>query len=284
MAAVFMPEDPSGQVREAYNNASWKKQAITTIAGPAANLIFLAAILAALATVPLPIPTYPLISIDDVAPNTPAAQEGIKPGDYIIQVNNILIPTKKELTDTISSAMLTGDSINLQVKRQKENLAFRVTPIASVGLIGLTISEYTPPSPNRPINPEAVTKRFANLTSLYFNATASLVASIGDSSNTSPVLSSPVMSAYYTAQAVQHAHLRAWLAILAVFTLGTAFLNLLPIPPLDGYNLLLQTISRIRNNRPINPTFERALTISGISFIVTATIYLIMSDIIQLLE
>ncbi len=180
--------------------------------------------------------------------------------------------------------MLTGNPITLQIKRQRENLTFQLTPVASIDLIGITISEHIPPRPSTSIHPQAVTKRFTNLASMYFNATTSLVASIGDSNNPDPILSSPIMSAYYTAQAVQHAQLRAWLAILAVFTLGTAFLNLIPIPPLDGYHLLIITISKLRNDRPISPTFERALTISGISIIITTSLYLVMSDIIRLLE
>ena len=284
MAGVFMPEDPSQKVSNAYNTVPLRKQALITIAGPAANLLLLVLTLAALAVIPLPTPRGPIIAIDHVSPASPADKAGIHPGDYIIQINHTLIPTKQELTQEISSSMLTGKPLTLHVKRQQENLTFRITPELTTGHLGITITEYIPPHYRPSIHPAASGQRFAKLTTAYFNATMSLITSIGDPDNHDPVLSSPVMTAYYTAQAVEHAHLRAWLAILAVLSMGCAFLNLLPIPPLDGYHLAIQSIQSVRKRKPISPTIERAVTVSGLSIIITATLYLIMADIIRLLE
>ena len=283
MAAVFMPEDPDTRITNAYNTVPWIKKITITLAGPAANLILLAAVIITLSVLPFPTSSTPIIAIDTVTPNSPADTAGLQQGDYIIQINNILIPSKEELVLTVSQAMLTGDVITLHIRRQRENHTVQITPTTSTGLIGITLSEKLPPNPNRSIHPDAMAQRFGRLTTVYFTATISLISSIGDSDNPDPVLSSPVMTAYYTAQAVEHAKLRAWLAILAAFTLGTAILNLIPIPPLDGYRIIIHTIQALRSE-PISPNLERAFTVSGLSLIVFATLYLVASDIINLLE
>ena len=284
MAAVFMPEDPSGRITNAHNNAPWRNKFLVTAAGPAANLLFLIVVLAALASVPFPPPSAPLITIDSVAAGSPAAEAGIKAGDYIIQIDNILVPKPDELMEKITNAMLTGEPITLHLRREKDTHAIKVRPDPNTGLLGITISKYIPPPREVSIQPGPVKDRFLNLTSVYFKATISLISAIGDEENEDPILSSPVMTAHYTAQAVEHAQLRAWLAILAVFTTGSAILNLLPIPPLDGYRLVIDTVQACRKNKPISPAIERAVTLSGISIIITATTYLIMADIVRLLD
>ena len=283
MAAVFMPTDPSGQIHNAHNNAGWRKKLIITLAGPAANLVFLAAVLAALALVPFQLPRTPLITIDSVAPNSPADQAGVQQGDYIIQINNTLVPRPDELVRTISKAMLSGDTITLHLRRGPKTHTIKVRPDPDTGLIGITVSRYIPPPAQVSMHPGPVKDRFFKLTNTYFNATVALISAIGDAENDDPILSSPLMTAHYTAQAVEHANIRAWLAILAVLTLGCAVLNLLPIPPLDGYHIVTDTIQALRHNKPLNPIIEGAVTMAGISIIITATLYLLTSDIIHLL-
>ena len=65
--------------------------------------------------------------------------------------------------------------------------------------------------------------------------------------------------------------------------MGAAIINLLPVPPLDGYRIAMQSLEAVRQGRPVNPQVERAMTLSGLAVILMAGIYLIISDIIHLL-
>ena len=92
----------------------------------------------------------------------------------------------------------------------------------------------------------------------------------------------PITTAHYTAQAVKAAQLKAWLAILAAVTLATALLNLAPIPPLDGYRMVANTIQCLRH-KPLDPRVEQIIMYGGFGFLVFAGAYLLLYDILLLL-
>ena len=136
---------------------------------------------------------------------------------------------------------------------------------------------------NYSLRPGAVAQRFASLGKIYLNSFSALARSIRERPESTPVLSGPVMGAYETAQAIQYAGPKAWLLILALFNLGVAILNLLPIPPLDGFRLVTEGIQGIRKGKPMNPKLEHGLEMGGLFAIWSTGIYLVVRDIFQLI-
>ena len=92
-----------------------------------------------------------------------------------------------------------------------------------------------------------------------------------------------ISAAKYTGQAVQAAKLKAWFAMLGVITLSMALINLIPIPPLDGFQLLTHTIKSLRKGKAIDPKTENALAFSGLSLLAGLAVYLAVEDILQIL-
>ena len=283
MAAVHLPEDPAGRTPGVYNTAPWAKQMIVTLAGPAANIALLAAALGALALSPSTTVHTPILTVQTVAHGSPAELAGLEQGDHIIQVGTTLAPSREELKAAIFKAMLSGRPMNMQVKRGERTLAARVYPDQVTGKIGVTLANHIQPPQRRSMAPGDVGRRFTRLGMVYFNAAKLIVTQAGEEGSP-PVLSGPVAAAYYTAQAIEYARLKAWIAILAAFTLGTAVLNLLPIPPLDGYRLVMQSVQAARKGRPVSPRLESAMVFGGVTLIIMTGLYLVFNDIMHLLE
>lgn len=283
MAAVYLPEDPSGRTEGVYNTAGWRKQTIITLAGPLANLALLAVAIMALALVPATGVRAPIMTVDRVEPGSPAELAGIRPGDHIIQVGNVLVPDREELKLAIFKAMLSGRPLHLHLKRGSRMLTLPVNPDQQTGRIGVTLAVYVSPAQRHQMGPGAVGSRAVDLGMAYFRSARLMVDQIGQE-GTMPTVSGPIAAAYYTAQAIEYARFRAWLAILAALTLGTAALNLLPLPPLDGYRLVTQTVQGLRGGKAINPRVERVMIFGGLALIVVTGLYLAFHDIMHLLE
>ena len=283
MAAVHLPEDPAGTTPGVYNTAPWARQMIVTLAGPAANLALLAAAIGALALSPSTTVHTPILTIQTVAHGSPAELAGLERGDHIIQVGTTLVPNREDLKGKIFKAMLSGRPMELQVKRGERTLTARVYPDQVTGKIGVTLAHYVQPRQRRSMAPGDVGRRFTKLGMVYFNAAKLMVAQAGEEESP-PALSGPIAAAYYTAQAIEYARLKAWIAILAAFTLGTAVLNLLPIPPLDGYRLVIQTVQAARKGKPVSPRLESAMVFGGMTLIIMTGLYMVFHDIMHLLE
>ena len=85
-------------------------------------------------------------------------------------------------------------------------------------------------------------------------------------------------------QVVKVAGLQGFLAMLGVITMSMAIINLLPVPPLDGYQLVLRSLRALKGGRPLNEKAERAVALSGMAAIMAAVVYLMLQDIAALLS
>ena len=283
MAGVYLPEDPARRASGVYNTASWKKQTMITLAGPAANIALLVAAVAVMAVIPVTAVYAPIMTVRTVAQGSPAELAGVRPGDHVIQVDNVLVPDQEELKRAIFKAMISGRPMRMQLKRGEETVMAEIYPDQVTGRIGVNLAAYMHPPRRHSMKPGDVGSRFASLGMVYFKAAKLMVDQFGEE-RAAPALSGPVAAAYYTAQAIEYARFRAWLAILAAVTLGTAALNLLPVPPLDGYRLVTQSVQAARRGKEMDPRLERAMVMGGLCLIIATGVYLVFNDIMHLLE
>ena len=285
MAAVFLPEDPGRSSPGLLNTSPWTKQVTITLAGSLANIVLMALVLALLAAFPVTSVRTSLLEVIQVLPASPAEQAGLQVGDHIVQADHHLMPTQDQFRDLIQKAHANSAPVDLEVLRQGTTVPLSVTPNWMTGTIGVTITLYTPPPRTRPLDPASIGHRFISLGSVYFNSAASLATSVRrEDQQHTPQVSGPIMGAHQTAQAIRYAGLKAWLAILAAITMSVAILNLLPIPPLDGYRLVIQSVEALRHGQPVSPKFDQAMTLCGLTAIAMCGIYLTYTDIMHLLE
>ena len=280
MAGVFLPEDPERRVKNVYNVVPWHKQMAIILAGPLANIILMASVLLILAAFPITTTRTPVLTIIDVSAGSPAHLAGLQSGDRVIQVGPTLMPRGPELHNAIRRADDSGRSIDLRILRQQDTISLSLHP--RDGTIGVEIVEFEPVQTGRFITTEAMGQRLTRLSEAYFGSLAALVVSLSSDQEGPPEVTGLLLGAHQTAQAVEFAGLKAWLAIMGAFTMSIALINLLPVPPLDGYRLVTQTIQALRNGKPISPRVDHAMTLSGFTVIYAAALYLLLNDVIYI--
>ena len=131
-------------------------------------------------------------------------------------------------------------------------------------------------------------QRVADTTLRYYNGFRAATEAIINSRETpehypdqfsqAPTICGPLCASQVTGAAVEVAGLYGWVAVLGIVTIFTAALNLLPVPPLDGWKIALNTAQAIRR-KPFNPATTMSIEVAAVAFIALIVLFLILSDI-----
>lgn len=209
-----------------------------------------------------------------------AERVGLEKGDRIVEVNGVPVTYFDEVSKLVKSH--TGDSIAFKVARGAEVLSFKES-FKDQGLIGFA-----------PAAPEAFFQRaeqrihygfFESIplgTERAFTTLAVQVKAFGKviSGALSPKesLSGPIgiMQAF----GVDWDWARFW-SLTGVLSLVLAFMNLLPIPALDGGHVMFLTYEIISRRKPSDKFLETAQKV-GMVFLLGLMVFIFANDIIKL--
>ena len=207
--------------------------------------------------IPTPLPVAALVN-----PGKPAALAGIQAGDSIALLNGRPLESWQTLLDTIGAS--AGRPLNLGIVRHGQPIEVTVTPAAEVvpdprtgvkralGRIGMMASEgFTPISVPRAFV-EAWRITIDNGTKI-FSALGSLLRGVGFSD-----LGGPIAIAQVSVQAARGG-IESVLLLVALISINVAVFNLLPIPILDGGQIVLNVAETIRGSAFSTRTRERIL-------------------------
>ena len=215
--------------------------------------------------------------------NMPAKISGLQPGDKIISINNENIDTWDNLTSIIHSK--PNKEISLLVQRENKKLNFNLTTsstpmpingtIDTIGLIGIA--------------PKMIYSDITILESLKtgyertFGSFGMMIASIkmigsGDASVSD--FGGPIMIAQLAGQTAEAGWI-PFLTFMALISINLAFINILPIPGLDGGHIFLHLIEFLIR-RPL--TLETRIRIQqiGMSFLLVLMVTVMFNDIARL--
>ena len=278
-AMVQVSEDPAHRAKNCFNTAKWRSQMLVIAAGALANIALLGAVIMLMALIPS---SRQAMLVREVAPGSPAESAGIRPGDVITRGGSRLFPAGPQLREEIGKARAAGRSLGITVSRQGKPLNLSVPLGPDVTAIGIryetgAISSRTGGS---------IIGRFTNLTRTYANALTNVFHHSGitrKGEDGERAVTGIIHGGATAGQVVKVAGLQGFLAMLGVITMSMAIINLLPVPPLDGYQLVLRSLRAFKGGRPLNEKAERAVALSGMAAIMTAALYLMYQDIAALL-
>jgi regulator of sigma E protease len=229
----------------------WQRFLIV-LAGPAAN--FLLAILIFTAFFAF-VGTPQTNVVGAIVANSPAASAGLRPGDHILSVAGRDTPTFDDIRNVVS--VRPNDTVTIRVERGSVEQAIRVKLGADVtpddtgepfrrGLLGVF--------PQTRIGAPAPIYRAAPMAVRY---TASLTVSIADGlvqlvrGRVSPKqLGGPIKIAQVAGEGASLGAL-PFVQLLALLSINLGFINLLPVPMLDGGHLFFYAIEAVRR-RPVS--------------------------------
>jgi regulator of sigma E protease len=233
-----------------------------------------------------PGPVMPAV-IAELTPGMAAEQAGLKVGDLVIEANDAKIAGWEELVDFVRKH--PGETIDLTVERDGERLSVPVT-VGQVDDNGQTVGRI---GASRPVEfaPEVVEKlvaeqRYGVLESLPRSIEKTWEVSaltvrmlvrmvVGDVSVKN--ISGPITIATYAGDSAQ-AGLSAFLSFLAVVSISLGILNLLPIPLLDGGQIVYQVAEWLKGS----PLSERALVLGhqvGVLFLIVLMSFVFYNDL-----
>ncbi|MDP6170390.1 MAG: RIP metalloprotease RseP [Candidatus Marinimicrobia bacterium] len=215
--------------------------------------------------------------------NMPAEMAGIIPGDRIIKINDNNVKTWSELTSLIKTRPNT--KIDLVLERDDSMINLEITTTTSVipvkgGMDTVGVLGIYPEMVYMSITAkEAISIGFSRTIGSFMMIIESLrMLGAGDASVSD--FGGPILIAQLAGQTAE-AGLIPFLTFMALLSVNLAFLNILPIPGLDGGHILIHLIeAAIR--RPLTLKTRIAIQQIGMAFILILMVTIIFQDITRL--
>jgi len=250
---VVDPDDPN-----LLENRPFMQQALVVCAGVIANLMLSWALLfTSSAVIGTQVQMEPP-TVMRVLPKSPAASAGIVPGDRLVDINgkNLAGTFDEPLTRAIYSirnSLDRGEPVRAVVLRAGERVSVTVPPTAGASTIGIEMAQDRSEFGGRVRLPPAQAATIA--ASDVYSACRAVLASLGPAlgsvfggSVAESGLSGPLGIAK-TAGDIAQSRPELLLNFAAILSVNLAVFNSLPIPGLDGFQLLVLAIEALRGDR-----------------------------------
>lgn len=235
----------------------------------------------------------PVEQLDDVAcaedetqvlvvpqPDSPALAAGVAPGDRVVRIDGSPVASWEDLVTAVRAA---GDrALEFSVERDGETVTLRIEPtrevLADLGFafsLSERLEEYRVDGVLPAIGAGFVAS--GDLVKQLYVTLKRLVT--GDVSARN--LGGIVTISRVSYRAVQNG-LSFFLYFLALLSINLAFVNVLPIPVLDGGHLLFLLIERIKGS-PVSARVLNYSQILGLVFVLALMVFVTYNDILRLL-
>ncbi len=231
---------------------------------------------------------YPWIDpvVAAVSEGSPAEIAGVRPGDRIDSAAGQQIRHSMEFLNVMGR---TGRRVPIELQRNGQQVQTEIVPGSREdgGLyLGITFQAVEMPSPSL-TPPEAL----ARGTREAFSTLALTVRSIAllfQGVDLTQAVAGPIRITYFVGEVATAGlsggiggGLRAFFNFLSLVSIALFFMNLLPIPVLDGGQILLYTVEGI-SRRPLHPKLVYRYQMIGTAIILTLIVFAFFSDILFL--
>ena len=225
--------------------------------------------------------------IQEVQKESPAQISGIKKNDIILSINNNKVKSILEVSTYINSS--TKDVIDIRVLRNSSELIFQVIPKKIKGkdslgndankkIIGIKIS---------PLNNEFNRKRLGPVSALFYavketffvtKTSLNFIFSMFKGKGDTTQLGGPIKIAKITGQVATQHGLIAFLSIMAYISISLGFINLFPIPMLDGGHLMFYAFEKILG-RPLKQKTQEGFFRIGLFLLFSLMFFTTINDL-----
>lgn len=282
--AAASPEERAGSF---HCKPLWQR-ALIVLAGPATNLLVTLAIFAAFFAVfgrPVPIDPEDSTVVAAFVEGSVAEAAGVRVGDRVRAIDGAPIVHFSEITDRVM--LYPGKRITLEVEREGQTLAIPVTIGSSVesdqfgneariGRLGLRSGGFEMQPLSLPQAMEHSVDASWGLVRMMATGVAQIV--VGDRSIRE--LGGPLRIAKYSGEQLSLG-LASFVNFVALISLNLAFINLLPIPALDGGHLAFYAAEAVRR-KPVSPRGMEWAYRSGVALVLMLMVVVTVNDLVTL--
>ena len=271
-----------------FRNRPLPQRALVIAAGVLANLMFAWLVLLAQGAVygvPDGISAAAGIVVTGVSPNSPAAVAGLQPGDHIVAVNGQPLGQGDEAVKTLITAVQAhpDSPLTLQLDGGNGPQERQVTPRLDegTGRIGTQLQPYGM-GRYRPAG--GLGELLATASQGFWTITANTLAGYGQLLThfqaTAQQLGGPVRIVEVGARLAQQGG-ASLLLFTALISINLAVLNALPLPALDGGQMVLLLWEGLRG-RPLPERWTQAVNRMGLALLLGLVGVLMVRDTAQL--
>lgn len=263
-----------------FNTSPVGQRFLIVLAGPMANFLLAILIFAAFfATFGMPHSTN---VVDHVMPGSPAQQAGIRAGDRIESIAGQATPTFEALRNVVM--LRAGAAVTIRIVRGEEPMVLTARIGSQVirdefgeahriGLLGIPPPEITL---ERPTALELIPKTVGFTLSMVRTMIDGIVQ-IVKGHISAKELGGPLKIAQIAGQQASLG-LFDFVALLAMLSINLGFINLLPVPMLDGGHLAFYTIEAIRR-RPVDERAQEWAFRGGLAALLALLVFVTFNDL-----
>jgi regulator of sigma E protease len=220
-------------------------------------------------------------TIDQVAPGSPADLAGLREGDTVTAVNGAKIEYWDQFREAAQSSK--GQPMTLDVDRKGQTVRIVVTPkkgaadaddnTYQIGVLRADVTAYKKVSFKDSV-------RFAGLKTYdTISQTVDVVGKLFSGRVSIKQLQGPVGISHMAGQAVKRGPLDV-ISLMVLISINLGILNLLPIPILDGGNILLLAIEGVMR-RDLSLSFKERFVQVGLVFLLVIFAIVMYNDILR---
>lgn len=270
-----------------YSRPAWQRW-LVLFAGPLFSIAFGVAILTSVfATVGRQVPdTRPVLGV--VAPDGPAAKSGLKEGDIVRSVDGKPISTFYDIVVAVRDKT-DGSPVQIVVERKGETITATVTPAVDKTPSTVMDGKLEPTPETRiqaklMVGPKAVHKvspigeAFVLSVRQPLDMALGLAAIAAKPQRATEELGGPATIATQSAEASKQGIVGS-LVFAALLSVSFGVLNLLPISPLDGGQMMVAFVEILRGGKRL--AFRTQALVANVSFVLLGLLILtvLTSDI-----
>ena len=282
--AAMTPAERDGN----FHHAPLWQRALIVLAGPMINLVVAVAIFAAYFMAigkPMQVDPSETNVVQRFAAGSVAEAAGVEVGDRIVTIDDRAVTEFRDITERV--LMHPGEAIVIGVERDGERLRIPVTIGSAVekdrfgnesrvGRLGVWSSEirYEPVGLFQAI-PLAV-EECANLVRMMVTG----IGQIFTGERSVKELGGPIKIAKFSGEQLSLGWV-AFVGFAALISLNLAFINLLPIPALDGGHLAFYAAEAVRR-KPVGARGQEMAFRAGVAVILALMLFVTVNDLLSL--
>ena len=279
-------EERSGSFHHA---ALWKR-ALIVFAGPATNILLTLAIFASFFAFygkPVPAEADTQLEVAGFAEISPARAAGIEVGDRIVAIEGERVDDFRDVQDSIM--LYPGRTLAITVERNGAERRFdvpvrgvemtdRFGNVSKIGMIGIASG-----AAGFAFEPQSLPSALGLAVDHSLGIVDMMVTGIGQiftGERSVQELGGPVKIAKFSGEQLSLGAL-AFVQFAALISLNLAFINLLPIPALDGGHLAFYAAEAVRR-KPVGPRGTEVAYRAGVALVLMLMVFVTINDLVSL--